>query len=108
IRDNPNVASVFPAMQAALDRQKALGIRTIADNGDGYSDLRSKGVINTTTAQVSDHITLKNIFSYRVNNGSFANGLDGTTLLLLQLRNPSRSRVLTNETQAQVKFGIFE
>ncbi|MDB5687607.1 MAG: hypothetical protein JWR77_2196 [Rhizorhabdus sp.] len=108
VRNNPNVAAVFPAMQAALARQQALGIRTIADNGDGYTDLHSQGLINRTTAQVGDHITLKNIFSYRRNSGSFANDLDGTTLLLLQLMNPSRSRVLTNETQAQATFVIIE
>lgn len=76
-------------MEAALARQQALGIRTIADSGTGYTDVQSRGILNTTTVDVSKRFVLKNIFSYRENSGSFANDLDGTPLTLL-LMNPSR------------------
>lgn len=51
--------------------------------------MQSRGILNTTTVDVSKRFVLKNIFSYRENSGSFANDLDGTPLTLL-LMNPSR------------------
>jgi len=51
--------------QAALAQQRALGIRRIANPRRQYRRNRDLGVTNKTSWQVSDTITLKNIFSYR-------------------------------------------
>ncbi|MDX3885164.1 MAG: TonB-dependent receptor [Sphingomonas sp.] len=50
---------------AAQAQQEALGIRRIANPRYQYRRTRDLGVTNKTTWQLSDDITLKNIFSFR-------------------------------------------
>ncbi|MCK9543250.1 MAG: TonB-dependent receptor [Novosphingobium sp.] len=69
---------------------------------------RDWGVINTTVFEVSDAITLKNIFSYQngKDKGSHAQNVDGMSLPMLEvigLANPG-ARALTEELQVQANL----
>ncbi|MDB5424857.1 MAG: TonB-dependent receptor, partial [Phenylobacterium sp.] len=97
------------ALQAQLALQQSLGIRTVIGNYLPHYALRkTNGWINTSTWKVNEHLTLKNIYSQRHNNGGQSYDLDATNLTLLHVTNPpspTPSHTKTEEAQAQVSFG---
>src|SRR3546814_3853842 len=67
---------------------------------------KSKGVINTTTLNITNNISLKNIFSYRKFDISRGFDLDGTTLQILDVINPFKgyTKLRTEEVQLRADF----
>jgi iron complex outermembrane recepter protein len=100
--------SLFPELQAELAEQQHLGIRTVlGGNPDHFIVRDSNGVINTTTWEVNDHLTFKNIASMRWYRDGQNYDLTGTNITLLNVDNPPETINTegTEEIQAQLKFG---
>ena len=57
------------------------------------------GVSNTTTIELSDAATLKNIFGYRTNDSLTVGDNDGSALDVLDTRNVIQTKVITEELQ---------
>jgi iron complex outermembrane recepter protein len=69
-----------------LAEQRAAGVRSTALSNDEVDKRYNYGVINTTRWTLSDQIQLKNIFSYQVQKWLNSEDVDGTTLVLDDLR----------------------
>jgi Outer membrane receptor proteins, mostly Fe transport len=69
--------------QEALQAQN--GPRTVRPSVDAFSKIRSFGVINTTTIELSDDLTLKNIVSYQELTDNYAVDQDGTPIQQYEL-----------------------
>jgi len=57
------------------------------------------GVSNTTTIELGDNATLKNIFGYRTNDSLTVGDNDGSALNALDTRNIIQTKVITDELQ---------
>ena len=57
------------------------------------------GISNTTTIELGDNATLKNIFGYRTNDSYTAGDNDGTPLQILDTDNLIQTKLITNELQ---------
>jgi iron complex outermembrane receptor protein len=100
--------SVYGAMAADVAEQQRLGIRTALGNDPDHFILQdSNGVINTSTLEVNDHLTLKNIASMRWYRAGQSWDFDATNETVQHVLNqPSAIRTYgTEEFQAQVKAG---
>jgi iron complex outermembrane receptor protein len=80
-----------PALQSVLAQQQALGIRQDAFPLLLHDVQRAIGVVNTTVWDVTDDVTLKNIFGFRRNRVKEINDFDGTVLPLISEITPSGS-----------------
>lgn len=79
IAANPD--NVFgPFLTPLLDQQEARGIRDVALSAISRDRTRQLGVINRTTLNISDDLTLTNIFSYTNYRTDSARDDDGTIL----------------------------
>ena len=110
---NPTLvaAGVVGQLQGYLAAQQARGPRKINTPFILSNGLRSSGVINTTTFDVTDDISVKNIFSYRRFAVSQVYDIDGTPLPILDVFNPfpnGRNKERTEEVQLHGRFGIVD
>src|SRR3546814_20742796 len=90
--------------------QLARGPRTINVNFPLGNGLKSKGFVNTTTADINDNISIKNIFSRRLFKLTTDYDIDGTPLPILDVSNTYQSDYIverTEEVQLHVDFGIL-
>jgi len=69
-----------------LAAQQAAGVRSTALSADEVDKRYNYGVINTTRWTLTDRIQFKNIFSYQVQKWLNSEDVDGTTLVLDDLR----------------------
>jgi iron complex outermembrane receptor protein len=77
-----------PALQGVLAEQQAIGIRQDAFPQVLHDVQRAVGVVNTTTWDLTDELTLKNIFGFRRNRVKEVNDFDGTVLPLVSEITP--------------------
>lgn len=78
-----NPAGPFAPMQTPLyEEQHERGIRKVALGSRSRDLNRTHGVLNRTEFNITDDISLTNIFSYSRQKGDRAADLDGTTLTL--------------------------
>jgi iron complex outermembrane recepter protein len=78
-----------PALQSVLAQQQALGIRQEAFPEVLHDIQRAIGVTNTTLWELTDQVSLKNIFGFRRNRVKETNDYDGTVLPILSQVTPS-------------------
>ncbi len=76
---NPDFPYFQQQLQDGLALQKTLGKREV-DNNSTFFLARTTGVVNTTTLSFSDHLRLKNVFSYFTSRSKNGFDLDGTGL----------------------------
>ncbi|MDB6062530.1 MAG: TonB-dependent receptor [Verrucomicrobiaceae bacterium] len=103
-------AAVFPILQAALNQQEDAGPRKmfVTANWPTYVGSKSRGIINSTTWDLNDYLTLKNILSYRRYDVSTSYDLDGTPLPWLQVTNPYAKNQPTERTEEFQVQGHFD
>src|SRR3546814_15540997 len=94
---NPNIDPLEGQLATYLAEQLARGPRTINVNFPLGNGLKSKGFVNTTTADINDHISIKNIFSRRSFKQKTAYDIDGTTLPTLDVRTRTEERHVEKE-----------
>jgi iron complex outermembrane receptor protein len=87
-----------------LAQQQANGPRDIFVNTPSYLKSKLKGVVNTTSWDINDQLTLKNIFGYRSVDIDYLADFDGTPLRLVENSQLIRSEQLTDELQASGKL----
>lgn len=96
-----------PILPNQLANQVAGGPRITQSSVDGLSRVRSWGITNVTTFEVSDNLTLKNVFGYRRYQQLSRFDLDGTVLPLIDYITPSGwnadLRQISEELQLQGK-----
>ncbi|WP_010127814.1 TonB-dependent receptor [Sphingomonas sp. KC8] len=96
-----------PLLPNQLANQNNLGPRISQSAVDGLSRARSWGVTNVTTFNLSDDLTLKNIFGYRRYKQLSRYDFDGTVFPLLDQITPNgwsaNIRQITDEIQLQGK-----
>ena len=96
-----------PLLPNQLANQNNLGPRISQSAVDGLSRARSWGVTNITTFNLSDDLTLKNIFGYRRYKQLSRYDFDGTVFPLLDQITPNgwsaNLRQITDEVQLQGK-----
>jgi iron complex outermembrane receptor protein len=101
-------ASTAP-VYAAFDQQRALQApldRTVGTTAKPYSRGKIWGISNTSTFDVTDNITLKNIAAYRHGRSSDLNDFDGTTAPVLWTEVYTKQDQVSEEFQVQGKsFG---
>lgn len=99
-------SALAPVLLPYLNAQNARGPFVIATSRPLSVKMRNKGVINTTSLELGDHFSLKNIFSDRKFRASRSFDLDGTPLELLDVTNVDKgySTARTEEVQARVDF----
>jgi len=108
-------AMTDPGLVAALQAQQARGGRITALTPEPTigQRIRNFGVTNTTTYEISDNITLKNIFGYRLYKSSLTADADGSVYPFVQALptalwgtgafSQPASKALTDELQLQGK-----
>lgn len=111
--DEHGVAQIFSGFRAShplaaeftalLANQQALGIRKLATSQPLFNKFKSNGVINTTTLDITENISLKNIFSYREFDVSRGFDLDGTTLPVLDVVNPFKGYTKNRTEEIQLR-----
>ncbi len=72
-----NDAALFDRL---IDEQKARGPRKVALSADGVDLTRTWGITDIFSAQLSDNLTLRNIFSYARLQNVFSDDSDGSIL----------------------------
>ncbi len=78
-----NPVGPFAVLQTPLfEEQEARGIRKVALGSRSRDMNRTHGILNRTELELTDNISLTNIFSYTRQKGDRAHDLDGTTLPL--------------------------
>ena len=95
-------------VQAAVADSIAIGPRQTRLSADTFSDQRVWSLVNTTTLEVSDAITLKNIFGYMDVAVDTRNDLDGSVITGLSTRSLVDSTQWSNEFQVQGSFGALD
>jgi iron complex outermembrane receptor protein len=76
------------------------GRRVTYSNADPYDTATTIwGISNTTTVEINDDMTLKNIFGYRTNDSLGIGDNDGTPLNILDTRNFIQTKIVTEELQ---------
>ena len=119
VEDNPTFllpgtftgVPLLPALQDALAAQEQRGPRVVDLDWPTHNGLRSRDLINITTFDVTNSITLKNIFSYSWYKYEYLRDLDGSPLPVLGVSNPFQSNWInqrTEEIQLRGVFGIVE
>ncbi len=88
---DPNTA-LGAAMKPYLERQQELGVRKTLLPVRFYDHQRGFGVINKTSWELSDAITLKNIVSFRRNRVDQASDFDGTPIDTFMIQNTPDGR----------------
>lgn len=86
-----DAAGIYTANQLALqilNRQKALGPRKTAVNGDTFERTKSWGIINTLSVDLSDTMLIKSITGYQRLKQNFNWDLDGSILPILAMTEP--------------------
>lgn len=76
----PGVVASCDVYRAATANAEALGPRRTAFSNDVFSRTRTWGVTNTSTFEVNDHITLRNIASYHQYRTRYSSDPDATVL----------------------------
>ncbi|GLS98646.1 TonB-dependent receptor [Sphingobium jiangsuense] len=71
--------------------------------GAPYEDIKNWGITNKTTWELSDNLTIKNIFGYRKVRRDMVQDYDGIPLFLITPYQYSRSRNISEEFQIQGK-----
>jgi iron complex outermembrane receptor protein len=72
-------STAFPGLVDYFEQQKAYGPRkTALDPAADYQKIRTSGVTNITTWEVSDGLTVKNVFGYRLFKYNSMSDVDGT------------------------------
>ena len=66
--------------RAAVSNAKALGPRQTAHGVDSFQKTKTWGITNTSTLELSDQLTLRNIISYQRFKSQFSVDSDGTVL----------------------------
>jgi len=92
-----SIACDYRLFQQAADND---GRRVAYGNSDPWASVtKIWGVSNTTTININDAATLKNIFGYRTND-SFTNlDVDGTPMSIVDTQNHIRLKSVTEELQ---------
>lgn len=94
-----------PLLANQLAAQRAGGPRVTLGNVDGLNQVRAWGFTNISSFDVSDHLSLKNIFGYRRFKQLSRYDLDGVALPLLDQTTPSEwmsnLRQITEEFQVR-------
>ncbi|QZP09203.1 TonB-dependent receptor [Caenibius sp. WL] len=97
-----------PALPNQVANQIKYGPRISQSIVDGLSKSRGWGITNISTFEISDNLTLKNIFGYRRYKQLSRYDMDGTAYPLLDQVTPDGDwsvnlRQISNETQLQGK-----
>ena len=103
------ISFIYPSFLTTAATAISLGRDKIQSNYDGFADTKNLFVSNTTVVDLSDSLTLKNIFGLQEDRSSTGTDMDGLPLSILELqrRHPKADRIqtLSNETQLQGTFG---
>jgi len=86
-------------IDAAVAAQQARGPRHIATDVPNGTNVRSRGISNTTTIDLAEHLTLKNIFGYRKVKQETYVDIDGTPMPIVNVTSGSDLRQISNELQ---------
>ena len=97
-----------PALPDQVARQMSRGPRISQSMVDGLSKSRGWGITNISTLEISDNLTLKNIFGFRRYKQLSRYDMDGTAYPLLDQVTPDGDwsvnlQQISNETQLQGK-----
>src|SRR3546814_9339561 len=90
-------------MAMLLNQQQARGVRKLATSTPLFFRFKSKGVINTTTLNITNNISLKNLFSYRKFDISRGFDMDGTTMQILAVINPVKGYTKMRQDKVQIR-----
>lgn len=102
---------ILPALAAALAAQQARGPRTIDVNYPLGNGFKGRGIINTTTFDITDQISIRNIFSQRWFKQETNYDIDGTRLPILDVGNPFPNgwdKERTEEVQLRANFHFID
>ncbi len=109
INNIPSLSFIQDQLDEALAQQQARGIRkTFSALTDPYAKTVNWGISNTTTFELADNLTLKNIFGYRYgerlsrgNNDGLPPISDGNILLYNAEASGGHDEQFSNELQLQ-------
>ncbi|ARS26940.1 TonB-dependent receptor [Sphingomonas sp. KC8] len=104
----PTQPPLLPQLTAALAAQQARGPRIIDVDFPLSNGFKSRGVLNSTTLDMTDDISLKNIFSYRWYQMETNYDIDGTDLPILNVSNPFQGNWITQRTEEIQLRGNFD
>jgi iron complex outermembrane recepter protein len=77
-------AITSPALEGALAQQQALGIRKLSSDMVFADRSHNWGVTDILTWDVTDNVTIKNIYGYRRNKTGIANDYSGSSIPILR------------------------
>ncbi|MGE0386821.1 MAG: TonB-dependent receptor [Gammaproteobacteria bacterium] len=93
--------SVYCNLERWSQVQQQLGLRTQAINTDATDVAQTEifGVSNTTTFEINDKLSVKNIFGYRTTDSLSNADIDGTPMPIIDTASRVRLNQLTDELQ---------
>ena len=106
--DNTTPTSIFGAgttypreqISASLAQNQALGFYQTAYSGKAYAKTNPAwNVANTSSYQLNDDISIKNIIGYRKYKTDYVDEVDGSSLNLLEYGNTQRGKEFSDELQ---------
>lgn len=104
-----NIPAQFAQAQA-LFRAKRFTLNSGSGNGSNldafgrpFENIKNWGITNKTTWNLTDNLTLKNIFGYRKQRRDMVQDYDGIPAFLISPYQESRSRNISEELQLQIK-----
>ncbi len=74
--------------QDVLAAQNRLGARKTAMNQDQYTEIETEGYFNTTSIELSDNLTFRNILAYQTMQVNYSWDPDGSILPMLGQLDP--------------------
>lgn len=101
----PLTGAPFSAARAAeLNGAMALDARTVSNASPGFTYAKAFGVTNTTSADLTDNLLIKNIAGYQELKFEGRADYDNATSDFLSVDYARKSRQLTEELQLQGRF----
>lgn len=105
---NPNntIGAIYAPAHAIASNEDFFSIRTDLRNG-GYNDTKMWGVLSTTTFEVSENITIKNIAGIRDVWYEGLGDLDGVSADITNGNNPVTIAGVSAQVDAQISAGAL-
>ena len=97
----------YPTLESMLAAQQARGNRRTASGTPSFSQVDTLTIGNTTTYELSDSISVKNIFGYRDVDSHSYEDTDGLPIPLLEIERMFKQHQYSNELQIAGDTGKF-
>jgi len=99
VRPGSAATGLFPGLSQALTDQLARGLFQVENDAPTYDITKTWSISNTTSFDINDNLTLKNIVGYRKVDNKFGGDFDGSRFPIFNSNNDLDADQVTEELQ---------